>query len=168
MCSPRLVRAAPPSAGSASLGKSVPLWKLWCFCPGKMWRGAGWTALQSTDPLLSPGTPSSRTVQAWLDKIHKEGWGVHVCGVQVCGRPSQWTGLETVWSQQQLPGRSLAKALITLWSSAAPWSPAEMEPTWSWKTRHRHHCHLLGMQIQRMFIPKCTRGIFTDCKALFI
>lgn len=68
MCSPRPVRAAPPSAGSAGQGNLSHCGISGGFCPGRKWRGAGWTALQSTDPLLSPGTPSSRTVQAWLDK----------------------------------------------------------------------------------------------------
>lgn len=86
---PQVGEGSPTFCRVSWLREIVPLWKLWWFCPGKMWRGAGWTALQSTHPLLSPGTPSSRTVQAWLDKIHKGGWGVHVCGVQVCGRPSQ-------------------------------------------------------------------------------
>lgn len=149
VCCPGLVRAASPRAGSAGLGKFLPLQGVWVGFVQARWGGAGRTALQSGDPPLSPGTPFSKSVQAWLEKIRKEGWGAGLIldrGVSFCGSPSQEIGLETLRLQQQ-PGRSLAKALTALWGSAPPQSPAEPEPMWGWKSGHPHHCHLLRMQI---------------------
>lgn len=120
------------------------------FCPGKMGGRRDRQPSKAGTPPLSPGSPSSRSVQAWLGKIRKEGWRAGLVlsrGVSFRGSPSQGRGLETLRSQQQLPGRSLAKALTAFGGSAPPWSPVEPDPTWGWKAGHPCYRPLLGMQI---------------------
>lgn len=133
------------------------------FCPGKKWRGAGWTALQSTGPLLSPGTPSSRTVQTWLDKNTQRRMG----------RACLWKAITV-----NRPGDCVITAAATREVfGQSPHHPVEFCSTLE-PCRDRDNMELENqtssslspswIQIQHIFTPKCTRGIFTDCKALSV